>query len=225
MDDAASGARPAPPVVETAWPLPVQMATIALAGVAGALLLVQFCDSRSGGARPADAEEINQPADRLDLNTADAAELTQLPGLGPKLAEHIVTYREKHGPFARVEDLGRVPGVGAALLVRVRGWLVVPGPDAAEPPPPDAPLATGRASRPKQPLAGLVDLNTAPEEQLRTLPGVGEKTARALVEERARRPFASVDDLGRVRGLGVKTRDKLRPHVTVTQPGQDQDAR
>ena len=53
---------------------------------------------------------------RIDLNHADAAELTALPGVGRTTAESIVTYRQEHGPFASVEELLLVPGVGTATL-------------------------------------------------------------------------------------------------------------
>jgi competence protein ComEA len=49
---------------------------------------------------------------RIDLNTADAAELDALPGIGPVLAERIVDYRTRHGPFRSVEQLEDVPGIG-----------------------------------------------------------------------------------------------------------------
>jgi competence protein ComEA len=52
----------------------------------------------------------------LDLNAADSAALEELPGIGPVLAGRIVADREANGPFASVEDLGRVPGVGPAIL-------------------------------------------------------------------------------------------------------------
>ena len=53
---------------------------------------------------------------RLDLNAAGPAELVRLPGVGPVIAERIVTERDAHGPFASVEDLTRVPGLGAARV-------------------------------------------------------------------------------------------------------------
>jgi competence protein ComEA len=52
----------------------------------------------------------------IDLNRATATELEALPGIGPALAERIVQYRAARGPFARVEDLADVPGIGAATM-------------------------------------------------------------------------------------------------------------
>ena len=65
------------------------------------------------------------PEMRLDLNRATAAELTVLPGLGPALAGRIVSDREQRGRFRSVEDLDRVPGIGAATVERVAPYVVV----------------------------------------------------------------------------------------------------
>ena len=64
--------------------------------------------------------------------------------------------------------------------------------------------------------AGPLDLNTATEEQLDDLPGVGPATAAAIIAHReANGPFGSVDDLGEVRGIGPAKLDALRALVTV----------
>jgi competence protein ComEA len=61
----------------------------------------------------------------VHLNTADAAALDALPGVGPATASRIVAYRESHGPFARVDDLVDVPGIGPAKLDAMRGQLAL----------------------------------------------------------------------------------------------------
>jgi competence protein ComEA len=62
---------------------------------------------------------------RIHLNRATAAELDDLPGIGPVIAERIVAHRTEHGPFTAVEDLLDVPGIGEAKLASLRD-LVVP---------------------------------------------------------------------------------------------------
>lgn len=57
---------------------------------------------------------------RIDLNRADAAELDQLPGIGPVLASRIVEHRRQAGPYRSVEELLAVRGIGPALLGRLR---------------------------------------------------------------------------------------------------------
>lgn len=61
---------------------------------------------------------------QVDINSAGQAELEQLPGIGPTLAQRIIADREIHGPFRSPEDLGRVAGIGdkklAQLLPHIR---------------------------------------------------------------------------------------------------------
>jgi len=65
------------------------------------------------------------PAAPLDLNTATAAELDALPGIGPATAQRILDYRQAHGPFHSVEELDAVPGIGPSRIAQLRG-LVIP---------------------------------------------------------------------------------------------------
>jgi competence protein ComEA len=55
----------------------------------------------------------------LDLNTASASDLDNLPGIGQSFAERIIEYRTANGPFAAVEDLQKVKGIGAALFAKI----------------------------------------------------------------------------------------------------------
>jgi competence protein ComEA len=59
----------------------------------------------------------------VDLNSADADELGQLPGIGPTTASRIVEHRRLHGPFPTADALLAVPGIGAATLAGVRPYL------------------------------------------------------------------------------------------------------
>lgn len=61
----------------------------------------------------------------VNINTAGAAELEALPGIGPALAARIVEYRDGHGPFASVDDLTDVPGIGPAKLEALRSQATV----------------------------------------------------------------------------------------------------
>jgi competence protein ComEA len=56
----------------------------------------------------------------VDVNRATAAELDELPGVGPATAAAIVTERERNGPFTGVDDLDRVPGIGPSKLEALR---------------------------------------------------------------------------------------------------------
>lgn len=61
----------------------------------------------------------------IDLNTATEQQLDILPGVGPSTARAIVAYRLQHGPFARVEDLLNVRGIGPAKLQALLGFVRV----------------------------------------------------------------------------------------------------
>lgn len=61
----------------------------------------------------------------LDLNTATAAELEALPGIGPATAQAIVEHRRRHGRFRSVEELLAVRGIGPAKLAQLRGRVRV----------------------------------------------------------------------------------------------------
>jgi competence protein ComEA len=61
----------------------------------------------------------------VDLNTATAADLETLPGVGPATAAAIVEDRARNGPFASVDELDRVPGIGPAKLATLRDRVTV----------------------------------------------------------------------------------------------------
>jgi competence protein ComEA len=60
--------------------------------------------------------------------------------------------------------------------------------------------------------SGPVDLNKSPIEKLETLPGIGPETAKAIVKGR---PYQTIDDLGRVKGIGPATIEKIRERSKV----------
>ncbi len=64
-----------------------------------------------------------QAGQTLDINTAGEAELTQLPGVGPSLARRIVEYRQANGPFATIDDIQNVSGVGPSKFAKMAPFL------------------------------------------------------------------------------------------------------
>jgi competence protein ComEA len=77
------------------------------------------------------------PPKPINLNTASAAQLEELPGIGPVRAKAILDFRAKSGPFHRVEDLLAVHGISQNKLNKLRPYITVA---PAKSPPPKPPL-------------------------------------------------------------------------------------
>jgi competence protein ComEA len=80
--------------------------------------------AKTAAAKPASTAIVN-------LNTATAADLEGLPGIGAKTAARIVEYRQKNGPFKKVEELMNVRGVGEKNFLKLKPQLAV-GPAKAD---------------------------------------------------------------------------------------------
>jgi competence protein ComEA len=148
----------------------------------------------------------------VDLNRAGPGELRQLPGVGPKLSQRIADARDSRGGFESADDLRTVSGIGPARYERLKPWVRAEGeaPSVAQPPPPVV-----STSKKVDSLHEPIDPNVAPVGELVKLPGVGPKLAQKIVDEREKRPFANIEDLRRVSGLGAKTLEKMRPFVVI----------
>jgi len=97
--------------------------------------------------------------------------------------------------------VARIALCGAAMAVAL---MLAPGAATA---------ATGAAAVAE--AASKVDVNSASADELASLPGIGASKAAAIIAEREKKPFASVDDLERVRGIGERTVEDLRGKVSV----------
>jgi competence protein ComEA len=64
-----------------------------------------------------------------------------------------------------------------------------------------------------------IDINTASAAELATLPGIGDSKAKAIVDYREADPFRTVEDLKKVKGIGDKTFESLRPNLMVSEAG------
>jgi len=104
-----------------------------------AMLLIHVAVACPPPSRPDGVEESLQTLrvsqrktiEPVDINRASAEDFARLPGIGPELARRIVAFREKHGPFRRVEDLLVIRGVGHKKWRGIRGYLRV-GEEARE---------------------------------------------------------------------------------------------
>ena len=77
----------------------------------------------------------------VNVNTANEKELQMLTGIGPAKAKAIIDYRTKNGEFKTVDDLIKVPGIGPAVLGKMKSDVTLTGPTAAKP-------AAGDVARP-----------------------------------------------------------------------------
>ncbi|MGD1277066.1 MAG: helix-hairpin-helix domain-containing protein [Tepidisphaeraceae bacterium] len=106
----------------------------------GAILLalgIRLAMNRTsiGEEQPPAGPAAGQLADRIDPNTASAAELAAIPTLGPKRAQAIVDFRRTHPGkmFAQPHDLEQVSGIGPAIAENMEPYLIFPGDAATRP--------------------------------------------------------------------------------------------
>jgi competence protein ComEA len=95
--------------------------------------------------------------------------------------------------------VGRFAGVLLALLLSAAGAV--------------------EAAEPEEAIRPPIDINAASAAELTRLPGIGETTAQRIVEFREQNgPFGRIEDLMKVKGIGEKSFEKLRPSITVGTP-------
>jgi len=161
------------------------------------------------------------PHERVDLDRAPAAELARLPRIGPGLAERIVAYREKHGPFGSLEALRQMPGVGDGTIAALRPHARFSAPARPRPSPaaPARPMGAALLLRPRPPSparARLIHVNSATADALESLPGIGPGlAARILADRRAHGPYGRAEDLLRVTGIGPATLARLKGRIAI----------
>ncbi len=163
-------------------------------------------------------------AGSVDLNTATSTELQSLPGIGPAKAAAIIQYRTDNGPFASVDQLTAVNGIGPATLANVRSMVTVDGSEAGAAPADASASSSSSAasssaassSSSSASSGGGIDINSASASALEGLPGIGPAKAAAIVADReANGPFSSCNALTRVHGIGAATVAKLASSCTA----------
>jgi competence protein ComEA len=132
----------------------------------------------------------------LNVNTASAADLAQLPGVGDVTAYRIVKAREGKGEFRDTRELLSVKGVSKRLYSSMQPHLAVKGESS---------------------LKVYLDLNEATRSLLMALPGGSATEARSILALRtAQGRFRSVEELRHVAGMDEKRYAELRELVGVT---------
>ncbi len=76
------------------------------------------------------APAFSSDAAKVNVNTANAEELATLKGIGPAIAEKVIEYREQNGPFATIEDIKKVSGIGDQIFENNKDLIVIDAPPA-----------------------------------------------------------------------------------------------
>jgi competence protein ComEA len=160
----------------------------------------------------------------VDINTGSQAELEAVKGIGKATAKKIIANR----PYKSLDELSKA-GLSAKKIESFKSYLTVGG--ALSPAAPAAakeekksaretrkkgdagPITQAKEQKSVEPGSGApVDLNTADLKALEALPGIGSATAKKII---AARPFKSVDDLGKVKGMSKAKVEALKDKVIV----------
>jgi competence protein ComEA len=147
----------------------------------------------------------------VDLNTATLEELEQLPGVGKKIAEEIISAR----PIKSVDDLKRLKGVGEGRFEKIKDLVTVQETQAPTPTSSKETTSVSRHStRATKALqqGEKINLNTASFEELDRLPGIGKAKAKAIIEGR---PYQTVTDVMKVKGIKQASFDKIKDYIVV----------
>jgi len=230
-------ANSAAPADVPVWTRAAQKTAAALLFALGLLLCWHVYSLSAWSTKPLDLTQDY----RIDLNRADLAALVQLPGVGESLARRILEKRREKQGFRFVEELLEVQGIGKMTFERLKDHVFVEPLDGTEeaedeaairpakanpnPGTPSKPSAkmSGSSGKKTEQFAGPIDVNRASAEELQNvLPGIGATLAELIVQTRKLRPFATVEELRRVPGIGTKTLERLRPLVKVGPLANDQ---
>ncbi|MGA0013097.1 MAG: ComEA family DNA-binding protein [Burkholderiaceae bacterium] len=119
------------------------LATSALALAIGCVGIPTGAVAQASFSKEANLKTASVKAEQVNVNTADAKQLQQVKGIGPSMAQKIVTARKKGGEFKSAADLSRrVKGLGEKRLVKLKtNGLLIPTAVLPKPPAPTGPDA------------------------------------------------------------------------------------
>ena len=153
----------------------------------------------------------------ININTASDAELQEITGIGPALAQRIIDYRQNISLFYQIEDIKNVSGIGDVTFEKMRdeitvGNVVVPSstpqPSSSAPPP--------SVPQEEQAQSGKININTAGYEELQEITGVGPVIAQRIIDYREENgSFQHIEDIKNVNGIGEVKFEKMKDEIEV----------
>jgi competence protein ComEA len=184
---------------------------------------VMLITAAPDGVSAASKRAAEAPASSVDINTADQKTLEALPGIGAATAKAIIAGR----PYKSVDDLKRVKGMSDKKINAIRNKVTVraAAPATSATPAPKAnaegkkaPAADQSAKTKSSKSAGKlapgqkININTATQQEIEALPGIGPKKALDIIKGR---PYDKPEDIMKVRGIKQGIYNKIKDNIVV----------
>jgi len=129
----------------------------------------------------------------IDVNTADTSTFIALPGIGSKLANRIVTFRDKLGGFYKVEQVAETYGLPDSTFQKIKERLIISNPSVKK-----------------------LNINNATVDELKMHPYLRYNLANAIVQYRMQHgEFSTVHDLKKIMVISQETYGKVEPYLSV----------
>jgi competence protein ComEA len=129
----------------------------------------------------------------VDINTADTTEFIKLPGIGNKLSNRIITFRDKLGGFYSIDQVGETFGLPDSTFQKIRPSLTLINKELKQ-----------------------VNINTATLDELKIHPYIRYQLANAIIQYRTQHGnFSSVNDLNKVMLFNEELYNKVSPYLTI----------
>lgn len=161
----------------------------------------------------------------MDINKVTKDQLMQINGIGEKTATSIISYREKQGGFKAFDELLNIDGIGEKTFAKLKDYLYLE----------NSPATTSSKitqqyvnETTKQEIASThqnvttskisypVDINTASEQELMSLKGIGTVKAKSIIDYRnSNGPFKSTDEIKNVSGIGEAIFEDIKSFICV----------
>jgi len=140
--------------------------------------------------RPTYTPKVTQS---IDINSADTSGFISLPGIGSKLAQRIINFREKLGGFYSVDQVGETFGLQDSTFQKIKGRLTLTNPQVKK-----------------------ININTASLDEMKAHPYIRYSIGNAILQYKTQHGnFSAVEDLKKIMTITEESYKKIEPYVTV----------